>query len=64
LTDYLLNEQEVIAVFDPQFKYNKILYHIKTREIDQSENGINLAEVSYEACKSVTLKNYKIWLYI
>jgi len=54
VSDYLLNEQANIAVFDPQVKGKQIfndLNYLNTRTIEENKNGITVFEDPYEACK-------------
>lgn len=54
VSDYLLNEQANIAVFDPQVKEKQILNdlnYLNTRTEEDNKNGIIVFEDPYEACK-------------
>lgn len=54
VSDYLLNEQANIAVFDPQVKEKQVLSdldYLQTRSSDLNKKGINVMEDPYDVCK-------------
>ncbi len=55
VSDYLLNEQANIAVFDPQVKEKQVLSdldYLQTRSSDLNKKGIQVMEDPYDVCKS------------
>ena len=54
VSDYLLNEQANIAVYDPRVKEKQIindLIYLKSRSIEDIKKGITVFEDPYEVCK-------------
>jgi len=54
VSDYLLNEQANIAVFDPQVKEKQIWYdlnYLNTRSEEANKKGVTVFEDPYESCK-------------
>ncbi|AWI24468.1 UDP-glucose 6-dehydrogenase [Flavobacterium pallidum] len=54
VSDYLLNEQANIAVFDPQVKEKQVLAdldYLQSRPSDLNKKGINVMDDPYEVCK-------------
>ncbi len=54
VSDYLLNEQANIAVFDPQVKAHQIisdLQYLDTRTTEENKNGISVMNNPYDVCK-------------
>ena len=54
VSDYLLNEQANITVYDPQVKFSQIindLVYLNTRTIEENTQGIKTIEDPYEVCK-------------
>lgn len=54
VSDYLLNEQANITVYDPQVKFSQIindLVYLNTRTVEENTQGIKTIEDPYEVCK-------------
>ena len=54
VSDYLLNEQANVAVYDPRVKEKQIindLLYLKSRSIEEINKGIAIHEDPYEVCK-------------
>lgn len=54
VSDYLLNEQANIAVFDPQVKERQVfndLDYLNSRAAEENRQGVTVFEDPYEACK-------------
>jgi UDPglucose 6-dehydrogenase len=54
VSDYLLNEQANIAVFDPQVKEQQVisdLQYLDSRSIEDNKNGITVLDNPYDTCK-------------
>ena len=55
VSDYLLNEQANIAVYDPQVREKQVindLHYLNTRSLDEIKKGITVFEDPYEVCKN------------
>ncbi|OYU81536.1 MAG: UDP-glucose 6-dehydrogenase [Flavobacterium sp. BFFFF1] len=54
VSDYLLNEQANISVFDPQVKENQVLEdlnYLESRKPEDNKKGISVMQDPYEVCK-------------
>ena len=54
VSDYLLNEQANIAVFDPQVKEKQVfndLNYLNSRDAEDNKKGVAVFQDPYEACK-------------
>ena len=54
VSDYLLNEQANIAVFDPQVKEQQVisdLQYLDTRTLEENKNGVAVLDNPYDVCK-------------